>query len=281
MSAPQGPMPPYGRGNSPRPEVRPILDNRMPSPKSGYPHQQYQPHHPDSSNPGGIANGAPPPAAAMAAAEAAAIERSHERPASVGPKRMREWEDEPSPVKKAASDENRARMDDMHHRRPSTPPQDYRRSSSEARKAEEQRRVNENYHPSEAAHHPHTHNLPPQLPPMQSTPGPAHDQKPPPPAPKDYPMEERERERERAEYPAPPPPASMSEPERAARKMDVDENYDDEGEDEKKGVIAPVAGSGPASAVDGKNTPPSAGPNGHSNGLGMNGQVQAKVEAPA
>jgi hypothetical protein len=63
--------------------------------------------------------------------------------------------------------------------------------------------------------------------------------------------------------------------------MEVDEDYDDEGEDEKKGGIAPATGSGPGSAGDGKSTPPSAGGNGHTNGLGMNGQVQAKVEATA
>merc|ERR1712093_367019 len=120
-----GALPPFGRGASPRPEVRPILDNRMPSPKSGYPHQQQQqyPHHPDISNPGGIEGGAPAPASALAAAEAAAAERNGDRPGSVGPKRMREWEEDTS-MKKPASDENRARLDDMHHRRPSTPPRE-------------------------------------------------------------------------------------------------------------------------------------------------------------
>merc|ERR1711900_132061 len=110
-----GALPPFGRGASPRPEVRPILDNRMPSPKSGYPHQQQQqyPHHPDISNPGGIEGGAPAPASALAAAEAAAAERNGDRPGSVGPKRMREWEEDTS-MKKPASDENRARLDDMH-----------------------------------------------------------------------------------------------------------------------------------------------------------------------
>lgn len=214
----------------------------------------------------------------MAAAETAAIERAHERPSSVGPKRMREWEDEPSPVKKTASDENRARMDDMHHRRPSTPPREFlRRSSSEARRAEDQRRANENYHPSEAAHHPHTHSLPAHLPPMQSAPGAVHEQPQSlPPAPKDYPMEDRDRERKGLEHQVPPPPPPpMNEPERAARKMEVDEDYDDEGDDEKKGT-----GSGPTSgpAIDGKRTPPT---NGHANGLGMSGQTQSKVEASA
>jgi glucose repression mediator protein len=282
MGAPQGPMPPYGRGGSPRPEVRPILDNRMPSPKSAYPHPAYQAHAPESLHSSSLANGAPPPPSAMAAAEVAAHERSHERSTSVGPKRMREWDDEQSPIKKPASDEARSRMMDERHRRQSTSPRerDYRRSSSEARRVEEQRRANENYHPSEAAHHPHTHNLPPQLPPMQAGSGPAHEQKgplPPPPAPRDYVMEERDvaRERERQEHSAPPPPPAMGEPERAARKMDVDEDYDDEGDDDKK-PSGPATG-GPASAAEGKNRSPSAGSSGQPNGI--NGQIQAKVEA--
>ncbi len=269
-----GSLPPFGRGGSPRPEVRPIIDNRMPSPKNGYPHQQPYPHHPDISNPGGIEGGAPAPASALAAAEAAAAERNGERPPSVGPKRMREWEDEPSPMKKPASDENRARMDDMHHRRPSTPPrpEQFRRSSSEARRAEEQRRLderrlddqrreeqrraNENYPP----HTPHTpiHELPPP---------------PPPPAPKDYPIENRERERDRAEHAitaAPQPPSE--EPERAARKMDVDEDYDDDGDEDKKGGII----SGPGSASGDAKAMSPAVVNGHSINGASNGQP--KVE---
>lgn len=286
-NGPQAGIPPYGRGSSPRTEIRPIIDNRMPSPKSSYPVQQSYSHHPDSSNPGGIAGGAPPPASAIAAAEVAALDRAHDRPSSVGPKRLREWEDESTPVKKAASDENRARMDDMHHRRPSTPPRDaFRRSSSEARRAEdqrrldEQRRANDGYHPSEAAHHPQQHSVPAHLPPMQTAPGPAHEPPaPPPPALKDYPMEDRDRER--PEHPGPPPPpppsAPISEPERAARKMDVDEDYDDEGDDEKKSGVPPTNGSGPGSAADDKSTSPVV--NGHSNST--NGQGPTKVETPS
>jgi glucose repression mediator protein len=295
-SAP-GALPPFGRRNSP-PEVRPIMDNRIPSPKSGYPHQ----YHPDISNPGGIEGGAPAPASALAAAEAAAEARNGDRPPSVGPKRMREWEDEPS-MKKPASDENRARMDDMHHRRPSTPSgEPFRRSSSEARRADERRiedqrraddqrrseelrrsedqrraedlrRANENYHPSEAAHHPPTHGLAPtQLPSMQQGPPPVHTplhtpihELPPPP--KDYLGEEQLN-------PPPPPPAPISEPERAARKMDVDEDYDDDGEEDKKGGFI----SGPGSASGDAKTGSPTGVNGHANGL-LNGQP--KVETPA
>ncbi|CAG8980812.1 hypothetical protein HYALB_00003738 [Hymenoscyphus albidus] len=336
-----GPLPPFGRGNSPRTEVRPILDNsRMASPKSGYPHQQgYQQHHPDISAPAGIESGVPPPASAMVAQQEAAAERNGERPPSVGPKRMREWEDEQPSMKKPASDEARARMDDMNHRRPSTPPreqQPFRRNSEEIRREDmrreeirrvdeqrrlgildeqrradeqrrvedqrrdEQRRANENYHPSEAAHHPPTHALPPPnaLPqvnhlPMQGPPGPhaphtpVHEQLPPPPAqqpvPKDYAVDERERERERErmEHPAPPPPPpQVGEPERAARKMDVDEDYDDDGEEDKKGGIVSTAGSGPGSASGETRvaTTSPTGVNGHANGV-VNGST--KVEAPA
>lgn len=283
-SAP-GPLPPFGRGSSPRPEVRPLMDTRMTSPKSGYAHQQY--HHPDGSNPGGIESGAPAPASAMAASEAAALDRNNERPGSVGPKRMREWEEEPAP-KKPASDENRARMEDVHHRRTSTPPRDnFRRSSSEMhrnedtrrledqrrtdeqRRLDDQRRANENYHPSEAAHHPPPHALPPNhLPPISQSRSTVTELPPPPPPPsasKEYPPEERER-LEQAPQPAASQTPQMSEPERAARKMDVDEDYDDDAEDEKKATIVAAPGSAHGStASEQKTLSPTA--NSHTNGV--------------
>ncbi|KAI9875365.1 MAG: hypothetical protein M1830_008576 [Pleopsidium flavum] len=205
-----GPMPPYGRGNSPPPEVRPIYDNRAPSPGSGYPHQHY-PHHPNPSQPGGIASGAPPPAAAFAAAEAAALERDVRPPSAM--KRLREWEDDSTAIKKPANEETRGRLEDHHHHRASPPdrlssPRDrHRRNSSEARR-EDQRRANENYHPSEAAHHPSS------LPAMRQQPQPQHLP----------PMSEAPREERREQH------------EPAARKVDVDEDYDDEDEDEKRNV---------------------------------------------
>lgn len=202
---------PY-RANSPRGDLRPMHDNRMPSPKSAYPQHQppYAPHQ-EQPGPSGIEPVGPlPPQAAVAAAEAALHRSEHDnRPASVGPKRIREWEEETSSKKQ----------------RPSTPTRtdSYRRESSEHRRIEEPRRME--YHPSEAAHHPPTHGMPGQLPPMQ--------QGPPPP---------------------PPPPQQQHEPERAARKMDIDEEYDDSGEDEKK-VPHPASGPGSASG-DMKNTSP-------------------------
>ena len=212
-------MPPIGRGNSPPPEIRPIADDRPPSPGSGYPHQQYQ-HHPNPSQPGGIAAGAPPPTAALAAAEAAAARERDDRPPPAAFKRQYEPEDDYKVSnKKLANGESRGRLEDHHHHRVSPPdrplsPRDrQRRSSSEIRR-DDQRRANENYHPSEAAHHS-------QAPPT------VHQQTDHLPLISDPSRDDR-----REPY------------EPAARKMEVDEDYDDEGDDEKR-----VGGSG------GRNSP--------------------------
>lgn len=72
-------------------------------------------------------------------------------------------------------------------------------------------------------------------------------------------------------------PPQVNEPERAARKMDVDEDYDDSGEEEKKvSGGGPVSGPGPAAAAELKtSTPTSAG--------GINGLLGAapKTESAA
>lgn len=269
-------------------------DNRMPSPKSAYPqHQPPYAAHPDQAGPNGPEPGAPLPSQPGMPSEAAFHREHDQRPPSVGPKRMREWEDERD-VKKPMTEESRSRMEDMRHRRPSTPPrlEPYRRNSSEARRfderrmeearrveeqrraeemrrAEEQRHVNEGYHPSEAAHHPQSHAVPAHLPPMQQGPSPMqtlmHEGPGPGPQPgpvkKEYQSGPEER---RMEHPPAPHPPSV-EPERAARKMDVDEDYDDSGEEDKKAGIAPgsASGSGSAAAGEMKNgTPTSAGLNG-------------------
>lgn len=227
-------MPPYGRGNSPPPEVRPILDDRAPSPGSGYPHQQYQ-HLPNPSQPGGIAAGAPPPTAALAAAEAAAARERDDRPPT-GFKRPLDPEDDYKiSNKKPANGDSRGRLDDHHHHRAlstervPSPRESHRRTSSEIRR-EDQRRANENYHPSEAAHHP------PTLPSMHQA---QHQQPQQEHLP---PMAEVSRDERREPYEA------------AARKMEVDEDYDDEGEDDKR----LPAGSG------GRNSPQRAMMNGPS-----------------
>jgi general transcriptional corepressor CYC8 len=196
-------------------------------------------------------------------------QRVDDRPPSVG-KRHREWEEE-SAAKKQANEENRARLDDRMHRRPSTPPREpYRRNSDEARRYEEQRRADEqrredmqradeqqrmnSYHPSEAAHHPQSHMPPSHLPPMQQGPAPMqmHDAPHPqngPPAPKEYPQGDRPNPAEHHEAAAAAAaaaaarPAAPTEPERAARKVEVDENYDEESEDKK--VVASQANGAP------------------------------------
>ncbi|AEO61745.1 hypothetical protein MYCTH_2071423 [Thermothelomyces thermophilus ATCC 42464] len=281
--AASNPLMPY-RAGSPRNDGRqPMHENRMPSPKSAYPqHPPYQ-AHPDQAGPHGPEPGAPvPPQPGMASDGPHHREHDH-RPPSVGPKRMREWEDERE-AKKPSTEESRARMEDIRHRRPSTSPrvEPYRRNSSEARRfderrmedarrAEEQRRVdemrradeqrhnNEAYHPSEAAHHPPTHSTAGHLPPMQQGPsamqglmheGPGAQAGP---AKKEYQSGPEER---RLEH---PPAASsiVGEPERAARAMEVDENYDDSGEEDKKtGIVpGPSSSSGATATAEVKNGP--------------------------
>lgn len=229
-----GPRAPYGRGDSPPPEIRPIAEPRPASPGPNYPQQQYQ-HHPNTSQGVGIAAGAPPPRAALAAAEAAARE-SHDLP-TIGFKRGHESDDEYKvPNKYPTNGENRSRLEDHRHRRPSppdskasprprqasprgrpqsppygrpaSPPRSRHSRSSSAAKRDDQRRVDENYHPSEAAHHP------PTLPSIQ--------QQPPPTEPPQTPASETGRDERRETYEA------------AARKMEVDEDYDDDGEEQKR-----------------------------------------------
>jgi glucose repression mediator protein len=314
----QGPLPPFGRGSSPRTEVRPILDNRMPSPKSAYPHQQQYPHHPDISNPGGIETGAPPPASALAAAENAANGRMDERPGSVGAKRHREWEDDTS-MKKPASEENRARMEDMHHRRPSTPPgETFGRSSSEARRAEDQRRedmrriddqrrveeqrriddqrriedqrrvddqrrANENYHPSEAAHHPPMGIQPIQMPPMQGPPSvhtPLHTpiHELPPPPPP-APKEYPTDDREREQRVEHPPHPQTPIGEPERAARKMDDVDEDYDDDGEDEKKGGIVSAAASAAGDAKAGSPT-GVNGHANGVGLaNGQP--KVETPA
>lgn len=217
----QGPPPPYGRMGSPPPEVRPILENRAGSPRNGY---QGPYHHPDPG-PSSIAGGAPAPASAHVAAEAAARERE-DRPPTAPPKRHREWEDsDHMNSKPPANEEKRQKMEETHSRRPSPPP--HRISSPQVPRhspqdAPQGLRFNDGYHPSEAAHHP------PTLPSMNAA-------QPPPPLPR---MSETPKQ-ERPEHHEP-----------AARRMEVDEDYDDEPEETKPTVPKSERGS-PRSAPNG------------------------------
>jgi general transcriptional corepressor CYC8 len=217
---PSNHLPPYGRPFSPPTElapVRPPRDDHPGSPGSVYPHPPYNQAQSFSS----IATGAPPPAAAQAAAEAAARERDDRPPSAM--KRAREWETDSGPSKKPANDEARARLDDHASWRVSPPgrmssatPRDYhRRSSSEIRR-ENERRANDNYHPSEAAHHPQA--LPHQMPPMHS-------------------MFEGQKE-ERKEHAEP-----------AARKVEVDEDYDNNSDDDKRAMGSGGARSSPQNTM--------------------------------
>ena len=265
QNAPAPGAAPYGRGNSPPPEIKPIAEGRPSSPGPSYAAQHYQ-HHPNTSQSAGIAAGAPPPAAALAAAEAAARDRD-EPPTSAGGsgyKRTFESDDDHmGPRKHAANVESRSRLEDLNHRRPSppdrklspagrmvSPPSERRLSPSKvhsrntsAAHPEDQKRADEAYRPSEAAHNPVT------LPSMQSQ-GPLA---PPPSAPQPQPeslhapVAEPVRDEGRETYEA------------AARKMDVDEDYDDEPQEEKR-----KDGSG------GGNSP---------RGNPMNGQTKAEIEA--
>jgi glucose repression mediator protein len=208
----QGAMLPYGRPASPPPEVRPIVENRPGSPRNGY-QGPYQ-HHPDPSANSGIANGAPPPASALAAAEQAARDRD-DRPPTAPPKRHREWEDSDHLNQKPpTNDEKRQKMEESHTRRP-TPP--HRMSSPQVPRHSPQdgpdpRRFNDGYHPSEAAHHP------PSLPAMAAA-----------------------RPLSRMSETSKPERPEHHEP--AARHMDVDENYDDEGDDAKPAASKSDRGS--------------------------------------
>lgn len=190
---------------------------------------------------------------------------------------MREWEEETT-AKKQANEENRALLDDRRHRRPSTPPRDaYRRSSVEARRAEDQRRSDEpkkeeprsqsdNYHPSEAAHHPQSHSVggSNQLPPMQSASGPSSE--------KSQTGLKLKEERPLSEQTAVAASAPVvSEPERAARQMDVDEDYDDSPEDEKKPAAVPNGSAPTSGSGDVKTTSPT--------NAGINGSTSIATKA--
>ena len=103
-------------------------------------------------------------------------------------------------------DEKRQKLEEPHSRRPTPPhrissPQVPRHSPKDG---PDPRRFNDGYHPSEAAHHP-------ALPPMGAAPPLSRMSETP--------------KQERPEHHEP-----------AARHMDVDENYDDEGEDSKLNV---------------------------------------------
>jgi hypothetical protein len=149
---------------------------------------------------------------------------------------MREWEDEP--VMKQPADEKRQRLDEQHVARPpsvpmrgnGSPPHPQTGFEAEAQarhQVEKQHRVNESYHPSEAAHHA------PSLPAINQQPNPS-------PQAQHLPrMSEAVKEEPRREI--------VHEP--AARRVEVDENYDDDEEEKRPAPVAPVS-SAPESKRD-------------------------------
>lgn len=221
QAAPTGPsqpgLPPYGRAYSPPQDLRPMREERPQSSNSNYHHHVPQlPPAPTFQN---VNNGPPPASQPNQAAEPMRVDRDERPPSAL--KRQREWEQEP-PVKKPANEETRARLDDHNARRFSPPgrtetPRDrYRRSSSEIRRENDQRRADANYHPSEAAHHPYS------LQPMPTQPNQAPQQIPSM-ATIMHANDNNKEEQQRKEIDEP-----------AARKVNVDEDYDNNSEDDKR-----------------------------------------------
>ncbi|KAK5944586.1 glucose repression mediator protein [Knufia obscura] len=231
---PAGGLPPYGRPFSPPQELRPMRDERPPSAQSNYHHPPPPPPAPSFQN----VNNGPPQHNQLTGPDHMRMDRD-DRPSSAM-KRHREWEQD-QPAKKPANDETRARLEEYPAARRYSPPSrietprdHYRRSSSEARRENEQRRANENYHPSEAAHHPYS--LQPQpVPPMSQ--------------PMSQPMPPQQQQQQQQQIPSmhsimgTPKPEEQSQrkeiQEAAARKVDVDEDYDNNSEDDKRGKPSP------------------------------------------
>lgn len=303
----RGPMPHYGRVQSPLPDVRPIVEGPPRSPRSGYPppshmHPSYQPHHADINGPSGITSGAPPPTQALIAAEAAARERDQKTPnssTSSAPKRLREWEDRDNGnYKRNANEESIARLEDPYpRRRGQTPPSgpisavERERNDRESgripiggphlsagssavsspatsRRPEEPQYRQSDYRPSEHAHHPQLLNIVTQ--PVAAYPStPKHNAtsatytnengEPTPVKSEEQPKREEERPKDQDGD------VEMHQEEAPARKMEVDEDYDDDSTDDtaRKGEQAPT--SQPESVVA-SDTPVPQGANGHTNG---------------
>lgn len=160
-------------------------------------------------------------------------------------------------MKKQANEESRSRLEDSSSRRPSPPDRAVspRRESSEMRRMDDYRPQPPPYHPSEAAHHP-----PAPLAPLRASAAPSPritgrkepEQLPPPPRrenPTPVPAPTQQQQ-------APPPPAPAYEP--AARKMEVDENYDDSGDEGTKASVRGSKVNSPRGSANGKD-----GANGH------------------
>lgn len=200
-------LPPYPR-SSPPPEVKPIVDDRLASPTAAH---AYGSHHQQG---GGIASGAPVPASAAAAAEAAQRDRE-EKGVDTRVKRVREWEeDDGVSVKKPASEDARARLDEIHRHSP----RPGARLGSPDRRSSSERPRNDDYHQAPPPQHQHQ-----TLPSINSNIPTNHQLAPISDSSRHEPPRRPDEDRDRKEVIEP-----------AARKVEVDEDYDDDVDEDLK-----------------------------------------------
>ena len=202
-------LPPYPRPSSP-PEVKPIVDDRLASPTAPHP---YGSHH--QQPPNNIASGAPPPVPATTTAEVVQRDRDEKGP-ETRVKRLREWEDDDgASVKKPASDDARARLEEIHIR--PSPPRPGARLSPDRRGSSDRSR-NDDYHQGPPPQHQHQ-----TLPPINSSMSNNHQLAPISDSSRHEPSRRPDEDRVMKEVIEP-----------AARKVNVDEDYDDVDEEDVK-----------------------------------------------
>lgn len=194
--------------------MKPIVDDRLASPTAAH---SYGSHHQQG---GGIASGAPVPASAAAAAEAAQAQRDREeKGVDNRVKRLREWEeDDSASVKKPASEDARARLDEISHHRPS-PPRPGARLGSPDRRSSSERPRNDEYHQGPPPQHQQHQTLPS----INSNMSTNHQLAPIADNSRHEPPRRPDEDRDRKEVIEP-----------AARKVEVDEDYDDDVDEDVK-----------------------------------------------
>lgn len=220
-------LPPYPRP-SPPPEVKPIVDDRLASPSAPHP---YGSHH--QQPPGSITSGVP----ATTTSEVVQRERDDKVP-ETRVKRLRSWEDDDggASVKKPASDDAKARLEEIHHR--PSPPRPGARLGSPVRRGSSERSRNDDYHQGPPPQHQHQ-----TLPPISSSMSNNHQLAPISEGSRHEPPRRPDEDRVMKEVIEP-----------AARKVNVDENYDDVDEEDVK---RSGKNGHPSSASQEKKTSPS------------------------
>lgn len=274
-------LPPYGRAFSPPQELRPMRDERPPSANSNGHHPLPPALAFQNVNVMGAPTSQPNPAAESMRHDrderpASAMKRTREWEQEQPSKKPANEET------RARLDDHSTRRYSPPGRI-ETPRDRYRRSSSEIRR-ENERRANDNYHPSEAAHHPYSlqpHPIPSvsQQPPPQQQQQQTQQQQPQqqqpqaeqqpqhqPPPPQHHQQQQREREQSQQhqqqqqqqqqssqQQQIPSMHSMMNMPkeeqrkevvEPAARKVEVDEDYDNNSEDEKRGAAQKASPNG-------------------------------------